>query len=440
MKNHRQIALEILLEVEENQAYSNITINKYIRKYQISEGGFIREIVYGVIENKLYLDYILSSLIQTGFRKLKSPILMILRIGLYQLIFLSGTPDYAVVNESVKLTRKYSHRHSGFVNAVLRNYMRKKNEIRLPDREKYLVKYLSLKYSYEPWLIQEWLKIYSESFTEDLLKAGNETPDVSIRVNTLKAEVSDIADRLLQRGMKVEKGKYIKEALRVKGGGLIYNNELYDKGLYQIQDESSMLAVKALNPLPGDHIVDVCAAPGGKTIYAAELMKDKGHILARDIHEHKLDLLNERAKSHGVHIIETQVYDALIYDSNLKEKADKVLADVPCSGYGVIRRKPEIKYKKEETKELVDIQYRILKNAGEYVKKGGTLIYSTCTISKYENNEVIKKFLQDQNEFKVVPLDIDEFKKFEKDNEMVQLFPNQHETDGFFICKMLKNE
>ncbi|NLK73510.1 MAG: 16S rRNA (cytosine(967)-C(5))-methyltransferase RsmB [Clostridiales bacterium] len=440
MKSEREVALEILLEIEENNAYSNIAINKFLRKYQISEGAFVREIVYGVIENKLFLDYLLSQFVQTGLKKLKKEVLLILRMGIYQLAFLTGTPSYAVVNESVKLAKKHSQRHAGFINAVMRNYLRKKDTIVLPKREDDLIRYLSVKYSYEPWMIDEWLKHFSEEFTEALLKAGNETPPLTIRVNTLNTKVSAMQSLLEERGVEVISGKYVQEALIVKGNHLI-DNDLFNKGLYQIQDESSMLAVKALDPKPKDLVIDVCAAPGGKTIFTGELMENKGRIIARDIYPHKLELLKDSAMRHGVDIIETQIFDALIKDAELEGKADKVLVDAPCSGLGVIRRKPEIKYNRhrEELEQFSALQCQILDNASTYLKKGGTLVYSTCTISSYENEQVVRRFLDKHTDFKLVKPEHSDFNKINLQNDpMIQLFPNIHDTDGFFICKLLK--
>ncbi len=440
MQNPRQVALEVLIHVYKNKAYSNLAVNKMIKKYKIEETGLIREIVYGVIENQIYLDYIIGKLVKTGLKKLKSEVHIILRMGLYQMIFLDHTPPYAVVNESVKLTKKYSYRHVGFVNAVLRNYERNKEEMTLPDKKKDIVQYLSVKYSYEPWLVKQWLKTFDADFTEDLLQAGNSTPELTIRVNTLKTNVDFITKELENQDVKVSKGKYMDEALIVKGSNLIDHNKWYNSGYYQVQDESSMLAVRALDPQPNDTMIDICSAPGGKTIYAAELMKNKGKIIARDIHEHKLKLLNDRAEKHGIHIIETQVFDGLNYDPNLSQKADKVLVDVPCSGYGVIRRKPEIKYNrsKEDFKELAKIQYQILEQASKYVKNKGTLLYSTCTISSQENMDVIRKFLNHNSDFKIDLLEKEPFENFNAEEGAVQLFPNLDGTDGFFICKMKK--
>lgn len=440
MQNPRQIALEILIDVHKNKAYSNLSINKILKKYHIEDSRLIREIVYGVIENKIYLDYIIGKLVKTGIKKLKSEVHVILRMGLYQMIFLDSMPPYAVVNESVKLTKKHSYRHVGFVNAVLRNYERSKDEIVLPDKKKDIVQYLSVKYSYEPWMVKEWLKVFDEKFTEDLLKTGNDTPELIIRVNTLKTNVDFIKKELIKQDIIVKEGQYVSEALRVKGSNLIDNNEWYNSGYYQVQDESSMLAVQALDPRPNDMILDVCSAPGGKSIYAAELMKNKGKIIARDIHEHKLKLLKNRAQKHGIDIIETQVFDGLKEDKSLYEKMDKVLVDVPCSGFGVIRRKPEIKYNrdKEELKKLVEIQYQILHQASKYVKNNGTLIYSTCTISKYENMDVVREFLKNHDHFTIDIFENKVFKSFNVTEGVLHLFPNVHGTDGFFICKMKK--
>lgn len=441
MKSERRIALEILLDVEKNKAYSNITINQYLKNNKGVEGSLVREIVYGVIENKLLLDYYLSILIKSGFNKLRAEVLIILRMGLYQLIFLSGMPEYAIVNESVKLTRKFSNRHASFVNAVMRNFIRQKSTMRMPDKEKEYIRYLSVKYSYEQWMIEKWLKVYPRAFTEELLKAGNETPDITIRVNTLKTEPEKLRESLLENGFEVTGGKYVPEALTLKGRGIV-DNHLFRQGFYQIQDESSMLAVKAMDPKAGDLVIDVCAAPGGKSLFAAEMMKNKGRIIARDIHQHKLDLLDERIKSHGIDIIQSEVYDAMKIDASLANKADKVLVDAPCSGLGVIRRKPEIKYNRkiDDFKAFNKMQYQILENAASYVKNKGVLIYSTCTIASEENQEVIKEFLARHSQFSVIKPDESLFDELVLENNMIQLFPNKHETDGFFICKMLKNE
>lgn len=454
MNNERQIALEILKEIEEKGAYSNITINKYMRKYKLEEAAFIRELVYGVIENKIYLDYIISKLVKSGFNKLQGIIKLILELGIYQLAFLTKTPDYAVINESVKLVKKYSYRHAGFVNGVLRNYIRQCKDIKLPRIEENLVEYLSVKYSYNKWLIEEFLDQYHVEFTESLLQSLNTTPTMTVRINTLKTDKETLIKELMTRNIEAYPCNYAKDALILKGKNIIQNNDLFEKGFYQAQDESSMIAIKALDPKPGETIMDVCAAPGGKTLYMAELMKNQGSIIARDIHEHKLKLLKDRAAIHGITIINTEVFDSLKMDVSMQGQADKVLVDAPCSGFGVIRRKPEIKYNrdKKDISHFANMQYNILCQASQYVKEGGVLMYTTCTLLLEENDDIISKFLNTHRNYEIEPIHIgEEYQNSVEKKEIynalgqkrrivgsVQLYPEIHNTDGFYICKMLK--
>ena len=437
----RQVILNILNEVEQENAYSNITINKQIKKHEVEEVGFLREVVYGVIENKIYLDYILSKLITKGFNKLETPLLNVLRMGLYQIIYLDSVPEYAAVNECVNMTRKISPKHASFVNGVLRNYSRKKDTIKLPDKKNDYISYLSVKYSFSKWIIRKWAKTYDKDFLEELLSASNETPPLTIRVNTLKITKEDLKEKLIEKGFEVTDGKYNDEALNVKGSNLIFNNELYTQGYFQIQDESSMLAVKVLDPQPDDLVIDVCAAPGSKTMFTSEMMKNEGLIIARDIFDHKLQLLSNDIERLGVDIIKTEKFDALNLDEMLIEKADRVLVDAPCSGLGVIRRKPEIKYNRTEAevKELVKMQYKILQNSSKYVKNNGFLIYSTCTITEEENIEVVDRFLKENAEFSIETKDLKVEEKLINKDGTIRLYPNIHGTDGFFICKMRKN-
>ncbi len=428
--NLRKVALEILNEVELDSAYSNLTINKYVKKYEIKEAGLLRELVYGVIENKIYIDYVLRQLITKGFNKLDGALVNILRLGVYQMKYLDSIPAYAAVNESVKLSRKVSSRHSKFINGVLRNYERNMDKIKLPNKNKELVKYLSIVYSSEEWMINTWLKEYDVDFVEELLKSSNATPPLTIRVNRLKTTVDELKSRLEEQGFTVTKGNCCEQSLHVLGSQLIYNNPLYDQGLFQIQDESSMIAINTLDPQPGETIIDVCAAPGGKTMFMAEKMNNKGRIIARDIFEHKIKLLESDQKRLGIDIIEPVVFDATQIDETMINKADRVLCDAPCSGLGVIRRKPEIKYnrKEEEINELSKLQLQILFNASKYVKDKGVLLYSTCTLTSEENEKVVEAFLKDNNSF-----------SYADSKKYVHLYPHIDGTDGFFICKLRKN-
>ena len=427
MDPNRKTAFAALYDVEEKQAYSNIALNHQIIIGSPTSPAFVRELVYGVLENKIFLDYIIGKLVPSGLSKVKKKDLVVLEMGIYQLRFMDSVPEYAAVNESVELARKYCKGRESFVNAVLRNYLRKKDEFALPDKDEDLVRHLSVKYSYEPWIVKLWLAQYRPEFVEELLAAGNETPPLTLRINTLKIGKYELLEKLVERGADAEPGKLCDNAVCVKTAGNVLESQLYRNGFFSVQDESSMMAAAAVDPQPGETVMDVCAAPGGKTFAMAERMKNQGVIYSSDIYPRKLGLINAEAGRLGISIVKTKARDAAMADPEMKEKADRVLADVPCSGLGVIRRKPEIKYKKwtKEFQQLPKKQLEILNAASTYVKPGGVLVYSTCTISAAENQEIINAFLTDHPGF--------------KRDEMIQLLPNVNQTDGFFICRMKKN-
>ncbi len=427
MDVNRKTAYFTLLDVETKSSYSNISLNHHIICSKPNSPAFVRELVYGVLENKLLLDYIIDYFVPTGSCKIKASDLTVLRMGIYQLMSMDSVPEYAAVNESVILAKRFCRGREGFINGVLRSFTKDRYKIQLPERSEDEVKYLSIKYSYAPWIIELWLEQYDVNFVEDLLKAGNETPDTVIRLNWLKIMKEDLVKRLVEKGFKVEKGQLCENALHIKGSGLL-SGKLYKQGMFSIQDESSMLVSVMLDPKKGDTVMDVCAAPGGKTLAIAERMNNTGRIIASDIYKRKLNIIDNEAKRLGISIVETRTWDATKVDSTMLEKADRVLVDAPCSGLGVIRRKPEIKYKKRsrDMDTLPRKQYEILSASSKYVKPGGVLVYSTCTINTYENQKVIAEFLR-KNSF------------FKKEEEL-QLMPHVNGTDGFFICKMIKED
>lgn len=422
MDSNRKTAYYTLVDVEAKKSYSNLALNHHIICGKPDSPAFVRELVYGVLENKIFLDHIINALVRDTVEKLKAKELTILRMGLYQLIYMD-VATYAAVNESVELAKRFCKGKEGFINGVLRNFLRSKDKLSLPGREEDLVKHLSVKYSYEPWIVSLWLDVYEEKFAEELLAAGNKTPDVVIRPNGLKTARAALIRRLEAQGFETSGGHLIYDAIHVKGSGLL-DTKLYKAGLFSVQDESSMMAVDLLDPQPGETVVDVCAAPGGKSLYIAEKMENKGQVLAGDIYKRKLNLLDKEAKRLGLTIIESRTWDATRVDSSKEDKADRVLVDVPCSGLGVVRRKPEIKYKKygEDTALLPRKQLAILSASSHYVKPGGTLVYCTCTIVPEENQDVATEFLKKNPQFEKV--------------ESLQLLPNINGTDGFYICKM----
>lgn len=426
MDQNRKIAFLTLMDVELKKSYSNIALNHQIQCGKPTSTGFIRELVYGVLENKILLDYVIDQLVDKGIGSLKPSDLMILRMGVYQLAKMDSVPEYAAVNESVKLAKRYAKGRDGFINGVLRSYISKKYAIKLPDRAEDEIQYLSVKYSYEPWIISLWLSVYDVDQVEELLRAGNETPDLIIRTNPLRISRDELEKALLQRGFKVQKGEYGPQSLHVQGSFLL-ESELYNNGLFSVQDEASQMVVEHLDPQPGETVMDICAAPGGKTLAIAEKMQNSGIIHASDIYARKLDIIPREADRLGITIVRTKTWDGAKVDSSMAEKADRVLVDAPCSGLGVIRRKPEIKYKHygEEMLGLPIKQLAILSASAHYVKPGGVLLYSTCTINPAENERVIQAFLRHNTLFEV--------------EQKIQYLPSVHGMDGFFVCKMKRS-
>ncbi len=423
MDPNRKTAYEILLEVEKNEAYSNLAINRFVRKNAPDKEAFVRELVYGVLENKILLDYYLDELIPSGVKKVKIRELTLLRMGLYQLIYMDSVPEYAAVNETVNMAKGLVRGREKFINGVLRGYIKKKTDIRLPDLESEPIKYLSVAYSINRWIVQLWLKTYGYAKTEEILAAANRPPRLSVRVNITKTDADSLAKELEKDGFPVEISDKTDRGLFLSGSRVL-ESEAYRQGLFSVQDIASIMTSDILGAKPGDMVIDVAAAPGGKTVATAETMKNQGRIIAMDFYEHKLALICEQAERCGIDIIETKCHDSTEGLLEFAGKADCVLCDVPCSGLGVIGRKPEIKYRKEpDLAELTERQAKILSASATYVKAGGTLVYSTCTINKKENEKQIERFLLENKDFAV--------------EKQLQLLPTDG-TDGFFICKMTR--
>jgi 16S rRNA (cytosine967-C5)-methyltransferase len=424
---NRKTAFYILRDVEKKKAYSNISANTHIARQDPSSPSFVRELTFGVLRRKIFLDYVIGLFVRTPIEKMGAEELTILRMGLYQIMCMNSVPEYAAVNESVFLARTFARGRDGFVNGVLRQYIRDSEHVELPAREDDPVRYLSLKYSYDSWIVKLWIGEYGESKAEKLLAAGDDVPPLTIRVNTLKTDRSNLRKRMIERGFNVYDGRLFKNALLVEGSDVI-DGRFYNSGLYSIQDEGAMAPVAALDPKPGETIVDVCAAPGGKTTAIAELMKNNGEIYALDIYKRRARIINAQAKRLGIGIINTMIWDASNVKKDLIDRADKVICDVPCSGLGTVRHKPEIKYKQWDSElEALPVKQRdILLASSKYVKPGGVIVYSTCTISKKENELITGDFLKKNSDF--IKL------------EQKQLTTADDGTDGFYICKMLRRE
>ena len=485
----REAAYKALLAIERDGSYSNLKLSKMLESDGLSNKGFIREIVYGVTENKIYMDYILDKFIKKGAAKTKLQALIILRMGVYQILFMNSVPNYAAVNESVALARRFARGTDGFINGVLRNFIRNMDSASEIDVQGQL-EYLSIRYSCQLKLVEELVSMLGFEHAKMLLEHAGHRPPLSIRVNIAKISVKELADRLRAKGFEIEGSKLSDRVLLVKGGALTEANE-YKEGLFSIQSEESCAIADFADAKSTELVIDLCAAPGGKAAAMAEQMLKPststepltktepckkpststepltktepckkpststepltetepckkpststepltktepgiagGKVVALELYEHRAALIEATARRLGLENIEVRCQNAVEQIDALVGKADLVLADVPCSGLGVIRRKPEMKYRDEfDFDELVEIQTGILETGSSYLKPGGRLIYSTCTINPRENELMVKDFLERHEEF------ISE--------KEVKLSPFDNGYDGFYMNKLKKIE
>ncbi len=443
MESGRELAIKILNRIQNEGAYSTLAVKKALEdKSERKDLGFIRELVYGVLENQRLIDEIVKESSSVKIRKIHPIILIILRTAIYQLLFMDTVPESAIVNEAVNLAKKYGHRGTtGFVNGLLRGVSSKKAYFK---SEEYMSQEceLGIRYSHPDYLVALWRTQYGLEFTKDLLKANNSVPPFTIRNNTLKIDSTDLISILEAEGYETEPGKYSKDCIIIKNPRSMTRLSAYTDGLFTIQDEASMLVTEVLNAQKDSLILDVCSAPGGKATHIAQWIGDKGTIIARDIYPHKLKLIEELSLRLGIKSIKSEIWDAKEPDDKLKYKVDYCLVDAPCSGLGLIRRKPDIKWTRtsEELIELSRLQTIILKTASNYIKPGGTLVYSTCTINRQENLDVITNFLRESTDFRLVPIELANGVKISatQDSGYLELYPNIHGTDGFFMAKMVR--
>ncbi len=445
--NLREMALEILLEVEKNGAYPNVLLKQTLDKYlymEKQERAFLTRLVEGTVERKLTLDYYMNQVSKTPVNKMKPVIRCVMRMAAYQIFYMDAVPDSAACNEAVKLAQKKGfHTLKGFVNGVLRNLSRQKDAFVMPDAEKEPVKALSVQYSVPEWLVEKVIKEYGSENAKNMFASLYENVGATtIRVNNSKISTEECAKLLEKEGVHVEKAAYVENALEISGYDSLGFLESFENGYFQVQDVSSMLVGLAADPKPGDQVIDICAAPGGKSIHVADLLKGTGHVEARDLTDYKVSLIEENIARCGFSNITAKRADALILDESAKESADIVIADLPCSGLGVLKKKSDIKYRmtQPQIEELAELQREILKNAVTYVKSGGTLIYSTCTIAKEENDMQVDWILEN------LPLQLVSLKGCvcedvleNTDREgVLQLLPGREKTDGFFLAKFQK--
>ncbi len=436
MKTSRQCAFDILLKIHTESAYSNIALDHALESEKLSatDKSFVSALVYGAVERAITLDYQLALYLTKPIEKMKAEVLIALRLGAYQILFMDKVPHSAAVNESVKLVKANGFfSASGMVNAVLRKVS--KNGFVLPDKKG--LYYYSIKYSCPKWLIKKWKDAYGEENAVELAKASLGAVDTVLRVNTLKADVNSICEKLRQQGIECECSNVIENAVVVKKIGSLRELDEYKQGLFHVQDISSQLCCKALDAKIGETVIDICSAPGGKSFTIAQYMENEGKIISCDIYESRLKLINDGAQRLGINIISTAVNDGCVHNDTFP-LADKILCDVPCGGLGVIGRKPEIRFKnQDEVDKLSEIQYSILCKSVSYLKKGGILVYSTCSLNPCENEEVVERFLlyhPDFEEIQVLP----QIKRYGKNTKSLTLMPHVHSSDGFFISAFVR--
>lgn len=426
MKSARQTAFEILNRIQRDNSYSNLVLDSTLEKADVqeSEKRFVSALVYGVTERKITIDYNLSLYLSQPIKKLKPEVLTVLRLGAYQILFMDKVPESAAVNESVKLAKKNGSAFaSGLVNAVLRKIS--KNGLKTDGS-------MSVRYSAPQWLCEMWTKSYGIENAEKILASTFGSTNPVIRVNNLKTSADDLINNLQNEGFDCEINFAVDNSVLIKNGGAIHKSKAFKSGLFHVQDTASQLCCKALDAKEGERVLDVCAAPGGKSFTIAENMNNIGKVFSCDIYNHRLDLISDGAKRLGISCIETVNNDGSKFNPSLPS-VDKILCDVPCSGLGVIGKKPEIRFKeKAEVDKLKDLQYSILCISSQYLNIGGHLVYSTCSLNPDENENIIEKFLAEHDNYESVRI-LPELTRYGKNTDYITLMPHIHGCDGFFI-------
>lgn len=439
MKNvsARLVALDILIEFEQKKAYSHLLLNHHLQKRQLQtvDKRLVTELVYGVIQRRSTLDWIIDRLVKKGVDALERWVHQLLRLGIYQLMFLDKIPERAAVYETVNLAKRRGHPGIvKLVNGVLRAYLRERARMTFPD--------LATKYAFPEWLVTRMKEAFGEQTAIEMMKVSLKPPKTSIRVNRLKTSLEELEQQFAEQMIR---SRVAEEGAILHKVGNPVDSPWYQQGYYTIQDESSMLVAKALHPIPGMKVLDMCAAPGGKTTHLAELMNNHGSILACDQHPHKVKMIERQAKRLGISIIRTQALDMRQFQS--MEQFDAILLDAPCTGFGVIQRKPEIKWRRkpQDIQQLVDLQQTLLDVCAKYLKPGGKLVYSTCTWEPAENQQQIKQFLTSYPAFQPDPALIDDLPSVVSKQALygvgwVQILPHHFQSDGFFIARLVKNQ
>ena len=444
--NEREIVLEVLLEITEHGMYSHIVLRDVLNKYQYlekKERSFITRVTEGTLEHMMEIDYILDQFSKVKVKKMKPVIRNIMRSAVYQMKYMDSVPVSAACNEAVKLAvRKGFGSLRGFVNGVLRNVARNLDQIEYPTEP---LQRLSIQYSMPEWILNLWLKAYDSDIVEQMLQAFQRETPLTIRCNLRMVTPKQLKEHLEAEGVTVKVHPYLEYAFHISGFDYLGDLESFQNGEFSVQDISSMLVSELAAPKEGDYVIDVCAAPGGKSLHMAEKLNGSGHVEARDLTEYKVSLIQENIERTGLSNVEAVQQDALIFDEASVGKADIVLADLPCSGLGVLAKKTDLKYKatKEGADSLAKLQREMLKNVQAYVKDEGKLVYSTCTINPAENMDNVHWFLNQYPEFELIDIHgllCEELQKDVKENGCIQLLPGVHQSDGFFLACMKKRK
>jgi len=436
----RGISVKILNRVDRTDAYLDKLLEIEIKNSELSskDKALLFEIVHGVIRWLGRIDWVLNGFYKGQFSKCIPNVKNSMRVALYQILFLDRVPDHAAVNESVDFVKKLQgEKSANLTNAVLRNIIRNQKGIRYPNRDEDVVGYYSAYYSHPSWMVKRWIKRLGEEETEKLLIANNQKPSHTVRVNNLKTDISELKSLLKSVDLNFSEGKFLNEYLQLSSLTNITNWEYFQKGYFSIQDESTGFSCKALDPKPGMKILDLCAAPGGKSAFLADMMKNEGEIVALDKFESRLEIFNKNVKRLGITNIRPIVKDAIDFDEN---DFDGILADVPCSGLGTLTKKPDIKWKKDfgDIRKLNKIQLALINKAGSLLKVGGTLVYSTCTIEPEENIKIVQQFLEKHNNFKLVSLHEQFNATLLDEHGCIQTLPSKHKIDGAFVAKLIR--
>ncbi|MDD3193276.1 MAG: 16S rRNA (cytosine(967)-C(5))-methyltransferase RsmB [Oscillospiraceae bacterium] len=442
MKNSRQVAAEALLRVDTDESYSNIVLDRLLQSSGLSarDRAFSSALFYGVLEREITLDYVILQYASLPLGKMDPLVRQLLRLAVYQIAWMDGVPESAAVNESVQLAKRMGkERAAGFINGVLRSFLRDGGEIRLPEPGKDRAGWLSIQYSVPRPLIKLWQNQYPKEDLEQLIQGMTSPAPLFARVNTCRTSSEELCARLQTEGVAAQPHERFADCIRLEHAGSLEQLSAFQEGLFHIQDLSGQVCVSALDAKPGMRVLDCCAAPGGKSFTLAQRMQDKGEIVAGDLYSKKAELIRKGAARLGLSSIRAVTADASVY-SPLLGQFDRVLCDAPCSGLGIIRRKPEIRYKNLDTlRELPAIQYKILSTAAQYVQEEGRLLYSTCTLNRHENDYIVQRFLNEHSDFSAAPLP-EQAARFlgAPGASCVTLMPHRNGTDGFFLALFVR--